>query len=58
MKEAAPAADESATRGVFPPGAPPTSPSTVTDNTRDTHRAVDNDTYSAFVALASGVFAL
>ena len=37
---------------------PPTSPSTVTDNTRDTHRAVDNDTYSAFVALASGVFAL
>ena len=33
MKEAAqraPAADESATRGVSPPGAPPTSPSTVT----------------------------
>ena len=29
MKEAA-AADESATRGVSPPGAPPTSPSTVT----------------------------
>ena len=26
----APAADESATRGVSPPGAPPTSPSTVT----------------------------
>ena len=30
MKEAARAADESATRGVSPPGAPPTSPSTVT----------------------------
>ena len=29
-KRPAPAADESATRGVFPPGAPPTSPSTVT----------------------------
>ena len=30
MKEATRAADESATRGVSPPGAPPTSPSTVT----------------------------
>ena len=37
---------------------PPTSPSTVTGNTRDDRRAVDNDTYSAFVAFASGVFAL
>ena len=29
-KRHAPAADESATRGISPPGAPPTSPSTVT----------------------------
>ena len=37
---------------------PPTSPSTVADNTRDDRRAVDNDTYSAPAAVASGVFAL
>ena len=33
-KRPGPAADESATRGVSPPGAPPTSPSTVTIGTR------------------------